>query len=1105
MKRIAWWAVLAVTSLTAVAATAPGALHRSAHDRAVAAWQQRELSAPGGGYNGALYQSALRARARMLARHRAQTSAFKPTGANPAASAAPGQINWTEIGPGNVGGRINTIWIDPSNAQHLIVGAAGGGLWQSSDGGSSWSAVSEFPGSLAVGAIAQLPSGTLLAGTGDAFNEFQPGSGMLMSTDGGNTWTPISSTAPASANAFWAVINSIATNSNGVALAATLQGIARSTDGGNTWTQVWPAAGSYGTSFDVVFDPNNPNDAVADSDNGSVVYSTNAGATWSAASGMPGGGRTALAFDPSVAGSVYASVDNNNSSPSGEVYHSTDDGQTWTLLAGTGAFVNAVSGSAVGALCDNSFSGNPVECQGGYDNVIDVLPHASGTAPTIYVGGIDIFSSTDGGSTWTMSGEAYSNTHHLHADQHAFAWSPSTSTFYVGNDGGFYRQVASNWLAQNSGLAVTQFYGIAGHADTTASSHLGSNGAPITPIVAGAQDNGTQLYTGYVSGAAPQPDSWQQIFGGDGGQTAVDPANGNFLYGEYTYLTPFYSSTGGSAQQYSTEPPDSANQDANFIAPLALVPNGSTPATQILGGGASLWLGSNIQTLNPTWTALNGITLPVGSSSNYISAIGVDPSSNSNLWVGYDNGQVWHTTNATASTPNWTQAGAGTLPDTSTHFLQVNSIWVQPGQPNTVYVTYAGFLGSDDDVFVSTDGGATWTGIGAGLPPGPVYSLVTHPAYPQILYVGTLTGVYASLDGGQSWSASSQGPANISVNQLAWFDTSNPDQPVLLAATDGRGAWLGSPAYNPTPTLTALSPNQLTLDASASVVTLNGNGFVGNSSVTLDGAPLAATYQSATQLQVTIPAATLAIPGTHTLVVSNPIPGGGISAGANLTVAYPPPTVSSLSPAAAAMGGAAFTLTVNGSGFQPVSEVQWNGSALSTNYVSGNTLTASVPAADLASGGNVTVSVVTPAPGGGSASASFAVDYPMPVLSAISPTTAQGGASGATITATGSNFVPISTIDWNGAPLSTSYVSATQLSASVPASDLATAASIAVTVATPAPGGGTTSAITFAVSAPPGAPASGGGGGGGGLGMFSLLLLAGLALQLLLAQPRSRA
>ncbi|MDE1959824.1 MAG: hypothetical protein KGI40_12180, partial [Xanthomonadaceae bacterium] len=241
------------------------------------------------------------------------------------------------------------------------------------------------------------------------------------------------------------------------------------------------------------------------------------------------------------------------------------------------------------------------------------------------------------------------------------------------------------------------------------------------------------------------------------------------------------------------------------------------------------------------------------------------------------------------------------------------------------------------------------------------------------------------------------------------------------------------------------------------------------------------------------PASNLATAGPHTFIVDNPIPGGGASAGASLTVAYPVPAVSSLSPASVAMGAAGFTLTVNGSGFQPVSTVQWNGSALATTYVSGTILTAVVPASDLASGGNATVTVSTPAPGGGSASATFAVNYPMPTLSSIAPTSAQGGSSSATITATGSGFVPASTIDWNGAALGTTYVSATQLTATVPAADLAAATNAAVTVVTPAPGGGTTSAISFAVSAPPVAP-GGGGGGGGSLSTADLLALAGLGL-----------
>ncbi len=1097
MKGVSWWAALAITCLTAAAATAPSARHATPRARALAAFEARALSTSGGHYAGPQYQAALRIRARMLKTAQAQPRAWLPGGAVTRAT-TPSVINWTELGPGNVGGRINSIWIDPANAQHLIVGAAGGGLWQSSDGGSSWTAVSEFPGSLAVGAIAQQPGGALLAGTGDEFNEFQPGDGMFLSSDGGNTWTPVADTAPRSNTDFWSVILSIATNSNGVALASTWGGIARSTDGGNTWTQVWPAAGSVNPSDDVVFDPNNPDVAVADNENGGVVYSTDAGQTWTAGSGLPGtaGARTALAFDPGVAGSVYALVDNNNgNSPSGEVFHSTDDGKTWTLLAGTGAFVNAVSKSAVGALCDNSFSGSPVECQGGYDNVILVEPHASGTQPTIVVGGIDIFASTDGGSTWTMSGEAYSNSNHLHADQHAFAYSASSSTLYVGNDGGFYRQLPlGNWLMQNSGLADTQFYAISGHQGVTAT----TGGTTITPITAGAQDNGTQLYRGYSNGGAPQPDDWIAIFGGDGGQTEVDPVNGDYLYGEYTNLSLFYSSNGSTAQQYNTEPPDTASQNANFIAPFALLPNGSASAAQMLAGGASLWLGSNIQTANPTWAAVNGSGMPASTANgNYVSAVAIDPANSSDVWVGYNDGEVWHSTNALGSSPSWTQSGGGTLPGGR----PVESFWVVPGQPNTVYVTYLGFkaTSSDDNVWVSNNDGSSWTGIGTGLPPGPVYSLVTHPAYPQILYAGSLTGVYTSIDGGQSWYASGQGPANISVNQLTWFDTGTPSQPVLLAATDGRGAWLGSPAYNPTPTLTMLSPSQILVGSAATTVTLNGSGFVPQSTATLDGTQLAVIYQSSTQLQATVPAATLATLGTHSFMVSNPIPGGGQSAAASLSVAYPSPVVSGLSPASAMMGATGFTLTVNGSGFEPVSTVQWNNSALSTTYVSSTVLTAVVPASDLAGGGNATVTVTTPAPGGGGSSGSFAVDYPVPVLDSISPNNAQGGSGGVTINATGGNFVPASTLQWNGQALATTYASASSLSASVPASDLANGGSATVSVVNPAPGGGTSGTVTFAVSAPPQAIASG---GGGGLGLLALAALT--ALNLAAARRRRR-
>ena len=1091
MKRWAA-AVLFVGSAAFAGASMQGSM-RDARVRAAeaAAYRMESLTGRSGRYDGRAYQAALLARARLLARSRSAATRRQPLGASSATpTTVSSTIQWTEIGPGNVGGRINAIWIDPKNAQHLIVGAAGGGLWQSNDGGATWTAIAEFPGSLAVGAIAQLPNGTLLVGTGDSFddNAFganQPGDGMFASTDGGTTWTPIASTSPSNSSDVWRFINSIAVSSSGVALAATWGGIARSADGGNTWVIVWPTGGYVHPSDDVVFDPNRPNAAVAEDEDGSAVYSTDGGLTWSAATGLPGtkNARSSLAFDPSTAGSVYALVDNNaGTSPSGEVFHSTDDGATWTLLAGTAAFVNQDSGHADGALCDDA-TGPPVECQGDYDNVIAVIPQGSNQPPLIGVGGIDVFTSFNGGASWTETGSwVPGDADYLHADQHAAAYSASTGTVYVGNDGGVFVQPVTGgaWTASNAGLAVTQFYSVSGHAGVTASQNT-VNGVPITPILAGAQDNGMLLYEGYAPSASPQPNDWVAAAGGDGGIAVVDPANGNDLYGEYVYLSPEYSTSGGPSLNNMTPPPDNATQSANFIAPFALVPNGGQSSTEMLAGGATLWLGSNIQTGTPTWTSLNNGVLPVGAVGSYISAITIDPNNAANVWVGYGDGSVWHTSNATATAgPTWTQATITGAPG-----APVTDFWVVPGNSNTVYATFGGLTNANGSVYVTSDGGQTWIAIGGGLPPGPVYSLVTHPAYPQILYVGTLTGVYSSLDGGQIWMASSQGPANISVNQLSWFDTSTPNTPVLLAATDGRGAWMGSPGYNPTPTVTSLSPAQVVVGA-ASTVTLTGTGFVADSTATLDGTAIAATSVSSTELQVTVPAAIASVIGTHTFVVSNPIPGGGTSAGANLTVVYPPPTISWLTPNSVTMGAASLTLTVAGSGYAPVSTIEWNGTPLSTTYVSSSSLTAVVPAADLAAGGNAIVTVTTAAPGGGSATATFAVDYPVPTLSSLSPASVPQGSPAVALTASGSGFVPGSTIDWNGSPLPTTYLSASELSATIPASDVMSATQASVTVVSPTPGGGSSFAEGFTVAAP------GSGGGGGAWGPFELIGLGAL-------------
>jgi photosystem II stability/assembly factor-like uncharacterized protein len=932
--------------------------------------RDRSLLLPDGSYAGAAYQKALRRRAVLVK-------------AIAGASVSNASISWAELGPDDVGGRINSVWVDPESSSHILAASASGGLWQSNDGGSTWAAVSSFPGSLTTSSLAELSNGTLLVGTGD-FNT-AGGSGILSSIDGGTTWLPIASTAPTQSALYWAFVNSLAVSANGVVLAATgisqyPGGIERSTDDGQTWTRVWPAGtgNSTSSSMDVTFDPENPNAAIADDQNGGVIYSTDGGQTWSAGTGLPGtsGARVAVAFDPSVGGSAYALVDNGGggSSPSGQVYHSTDGGKSWTLLADTAAFVNELSGAATGALCDDVTG--TMECQGWYDNVIAVLPHSTGS-PTLVVGGIDIFSSTNGGTSWTETGDWINGqADYLHADQHAFTYDPANGLLYVGNDGGFYKELTANtWSEQNQGLADTQFYTVSGHRAATSSQNL-VGGVPVTPILGGAQDNGSLLYEGYSSGAAPQPGDWIQIAGGDGGAVLVDPAQGDDIFGEAQLMDLYYSLQGGpNGQLFNPEPADSGST-TNFVAPLALIPNGTSAADQLLVGGASLWLGNDITAGSATWTAISAAGMPSSTANgNYISAVATDPANGNDVWVGYNDGEVYNSTDALSGTPAWTKSAAS-LPGNG----PVSSFWVVPGTPGTVYVTFSSFISSvpGGNIEVTTDGGATWKDIGGTLQYDLVYSLVTHPADPQVLYAGTLTGIYTSTDGGETWQTTDVGPADVMVRQLSWFDTSSPDNPTLLAATFGRGVWMGAPAYYSTPTLASVSPSSIVVGSPATAITINGSGFAQSATTaTLNGNSQLLTYVSSTELQAQLPTNLLANTGTLTLQLSNPPPGGGSSSNASINVVNPLPVLSSIAPSSVQTGAAATTLTVSGASFEPGSTVDWNGAPLTTTHVSSNVLSAVIPAADLTSAASATVTVVTPGPGGGTSSgATFTIEAP---------------------------------------------------------------------------------------------------------------------------------
>jgi len=184
----------------------------------------------------------------------------------------------------------------------------------------------------------------------------------------------------------------------------------------------------------------------------------------------------------------------------------------------------------------------------------------------------------------------------------------------------------------------------------------------------------------------------------------------------------------------------------------------------------------------------------------------------------------------------------------------------------------------------------------------------------------------------------------------------------------------------------------------------------------------------------------------------------------------PVPILTSVSPTAAAAGGAGFTLTTNGTGFVSGSVVHWNGATRTTTFVSGTQLTAAVPASDIVSAGTAQVTVVSPTPGGGTSSpVVFTINPVAPVLAitGLDPIGVAAGHPAFDLVVTGTGFVQGATVQWNGANRATTFVSATQVKAAVAAVDVANPVSVPVTVTNPAPAGGTSNALIFVVTTPP--------------------------------------
>mgnify|MGYP001765462670 CR=1 FL=1 len=648
--------------------------------------------------------------------------------------------NWTSLGPGNIGGRIRTIAFHPTDSTKMWIGAVAGGIWKSTDSGTNWTSVSNFLANMGVTSIVVNPvnPAVMYAGTGEGMYNADSarGAGILKSTDGGTTWNRLAATNTAD----FQYVNRLAISPNGtVLLAATRSGLFRSVDAGATWSRRMAVE-----VLDVRFHPTSNQSAVAGGRNGKAWRSVTGGTGWTPATGLPSvsgfEGRVELTYAPSNPSVVFASVDVND----GEVWRSTDGGGSYTRKSTGKAYLNG---------------------QGWYDNTIWVSPK---NPNLVIVGGLDLWRSTDGGTTFTQISQWWSSPPSAHADHHFIASPPNfngttVKTVYFANDGGIYKATDVNtvsntvgWTELNNKLAITQFYSAAVNPTTK-------------EVIGGTQDNGTLFYKPTTGS-----ESWTETYGGDGGYSAADPTDVNYFYGSYVYLTLHRSTDRGASATEIWGGLADANNCANFIAPFVLDPSNSQ---RMLAGGCRLWLSANVKATTPTWKAIKPTN-----NDEPISAIAVAPTNSAIVYVGYNNGDVYKSINATSASPTWTKM-------TGLPARYVARLTVSKADPNVVFATFGSFQAQN--VWRTTNGGVTWaarSGAGASaLPSVPVYSMVFHPTTPSKLYVGTEIGVFYSEDAGATWHNPGSGPAAVPVDELVFAGT------VLYAATHGRGVF-ASPA-----------------------------------------------------------------------------------------------------------------------------------------------------------------------------------------------------------------------------------------------------------------------------------------------------------------------
>jgi photosystem II stability/assembly factor-like uncharacterized protein len=687
-------------------------------------------------------------------------------------------MRWRSIGPFR-GGRVTAVAGVPGQAQVYYMGATGGGVWKTDDGGLTWNPITDgFVKTGSVGAIAVAPSdpSVIYVGMGEADlrSNFSHGDGVYKSLDAGRTWSHVG--LPDSRQ-----IGKIAVHPQdaNVAFVAALghpfgpnqeRGLYRTRDGGATWDQVLFVDDKTG-AVDVVIDPVNPRNVYAafwpmyrrpweiySGGSGSGPYrSVDGGTTWTEiANGLPSGikGRIGLAISPSRHDRVWAIVE----AKEGGVFRSDNAGATWQRMN----------------------SDSSVRERAWYYTHIIADPQ---DADTVYVPTLEINKSIDGGRTFQMVRAA-------HSDNHGLWIAPEDPQRMInGNDGG--AAISTNggrtWSTQQN-QPTAQFYHV-----------ITDNQFPYR-VYGAQQDNSTVSIASRTSGGGIDQTDWYAVGGGESGYIAPDPRDPNIVYaGTYYGVMTRYDHRLGESRNISVWPETPGGRPAKDVkyrfqwtAPIVISPVDPTAlytAANVLfkstdQGQSWRAISPDLTRNDPSKQGYNGgpITGDNSSADYYCTIFTVAPSrlEKDTIWTGSDDGLVHVTRDGGAHWKNVTPKQIG-------EWTRVNIIDASPHAAGTAYVAATRYQSDDFKPYIykTADYGETWSRLGRGIPDTAFVRVVREdPARKGLLYAGTESGVFVSFDDGGAWQPLQLNLPIVPITDLAVQGSD------LVAATQGRAFWI---------------------------------------------------------------------------------------------------------------------------------------------------------------------------------------------------------------------------------------------------------------------------------------------------------------------------